>query len=196
MPLATARQFAGAVARVPVRTFNDDGSTLTPPDLSAYFEQSAKLEQIQRDQLELQQLQVWQAEQAALELAQSSRKSPAKTVRAGPAVPVRPYLIDLTGVGDDLQARVMVPGYGETTVRSGQTLPNHWQIESIDDDGVSFRTGPGRPLQRIVYQTQDAAAMGLSQSPDPVAHAAKADTQAAPNRKAGHRKSNDSGQAA
>ncbi len=153
MPIVAARHVTRAIAAAPPGKLNDDGSALTPPDLSGYLEQSAKLAQIQRDQLALQQLQVWQT---AIELAPSRKKPLAQTARtrASPAAPVRPYLVDLTGVGDDLQAHVMVPGYGETIVRAGQTLPNHWQIESIDDDGVSYRAGPGRPIQRIVYQTQ------------------------------------------
>lgn len=165
-PIAPTRKVGHArIVALPVR-FNDDGATLTPPDLSGYLEQSAKLEQIESDQLALQQLALWQAQQDSVVQRHSSQPAPVKTASTKMATPMRPYLVDLTGVGNDLQARVMVPGYGETIVRAGQVLPNHWQIDAIDDDGVSYRTGPGRPPQRIVYQSQDAEAIVAQQLPD------------------------------
>lgn len=160
---------AGAARSMPPGDgLNDDGSALTPPDLSAYLELNAMQQQLQRDQLALQ---IEQAEQeAAQEAAQKTTRRPAPPRKqlaqskekpsielteksasgSGPA-----YLINLAGVGDDLQARVMVPGYGPVTVHAGQTLPNGWRIETIDDDGVSYRASPGRPEQRLLYQTQN-----------------------------------------
>jgi len=147
---------------------NDDGEALTHPNMSLYQGQLAVLEQLQLQKQELQ----FEVERA--QLADAAKPPAPKPVRkvvkpAKPVVP-QPYLVNLTGVGDDRRARIVVPGYGAITVQPGDILPNNWLVVSIDDDGVVAQPSSGHRIQRIDYQspagnTQAASALASVELP-------------------------------
>jgi len=139
----------GPGAQSPVTT-NDNGSALTPPDLSLYEGQLAAMQKLQRDNLELK-LELEQAElKAKLRAAQNGGKAPrdASTDEAADG-PVMPVVTNLTGTGDNHQALITMPGYGQLTVRAGDALPNHWKVIAIDDGGVVVTEGTTRNAKRV-----------------------------------------------
>ena len=128
-------------------TTNDNGSALTPPDLSLYEGQLAAMQKLQRDNLELK-----------LELEQAELKAKLRTVQNGGKpvgddsasdAPVMPMVTNLTGAGDSRQALITMPGYGQMTVRAGDALPNHWKVVEIDDGGVVVTDGKARNAKRV-----------------------------------------------
>lgn len=134
-------------------TINDDGSALTAPDMSLYQGQLATLQKLQQDK------QALQLEVERVQLEASEKKAEPKPLRKIARPPaVQPYLVNLTGVGDERRARIAIPGYGEITVQPEDVLPNRWHVVSIDDDGVVVQTNPGHRIRRIAYQAQMPAA--------------------------------------
>lgn len=126
---------------------NDNGSALTPPDLSLYEGQLAAMQKLQRDNLELK-LELQQAQlKAALRAAQSDGKMPVDD--DSDLAQMTPSVESLTGSGDTRQALITMPGYGQLTVRAGDTLPNHWKVAVIDDGGVVVTTGAARNAKRM-----------------------------------------------
>lgn len=47
-----------------------------------------------------------------------------------------PYVISLTGINKQRKARIMLPGYGEMTVKKGDKLPDGWEITDMTDSAV------------------------------------------------------------
>lgn len=47
-----------------------------------------------------------------------------------------PYVINLTGINKMRQARIMLPTFGEITVKKGDKLPDGWEIIDITDSAV------------------------------------------------------------
>ncbi len=136
----------GPGAQNPVTT-NDSGSALTPPDLSLYEGQLAAMQKLQRDNLELK-LELEQAElKAKLRAAQNGGKPEADDGSAD--APAMPMVTNLTGAGDNRQALITMPGYGQLTVRAGDTLPNHWKVVAIDDGGVVVTDGTARNTKHV-----------------------------------------------
>jgi type IV pilus biogenesis protein PilP len=48
-----------------------------------------------------------------------------------------PVIVSVTGAGNNLQAKLLIPGFGETTARKGDTLPNGQKVSSITPRGVT-----------------------------------------------------------
>lgn len=129
-------------ARKPAE-LNDVGAALTPPDLSLYEGQLAEMQKLQRDNLELK-LELQQAQlKAQIRASEHPGNHDDQESQASPSV------ANLTGVGETRQALITVPGYGQVTVRAGDTLPNHWKVAAIDDGGVVVTTTAGRHAQRV-----------------------------------------------
>jgi hypothetical protein len=137
-PAATAPQAAPS---------NDPGTALTPPDISAYQAQLDAMQKLQRDNLQLK-----------LQLDNDSLKAKIDASEGiqhrGAADQASPYVVDITGVGNQNQALIAVPGYGEEIVRAGDVLADHWTILSIDDAGVvaTAQRGPHARRVRLPFQ--------------------------------------------
>ncbi|WP_146131797.1 hypothetical protein [Chromobacterium amazonense] len=53
------------------------------------------------------------------------------------------YVISLSGIGAERQARILVPGVGEVSAKAGEKIPGGWRVESIDDFAVQARAPGG-----------------------------------------------------
>jgi type IV pilus biogenesis protein PilP len=131
--------------------------------MSLYQSRLAALQKLQQDE-QLLKLEAARAQLAQLaHLQEADPPAPPPPLNSLPAHPPvkrvapKPYLVNLTGVGDVRRARIALPAYGEVTVQAGDVLPNHWHVLSIDDDGVVTQSGPGHQTQRIAYQPRSTS---------------------------------------
>jgi type IV pilus biogenesis protein PilP len=149
---ASAPAASGPPVAPPARKFNDNGDALTAPDLSLYQGQLAEMQKLQRDNLELK----LKLEQAQLKAQISASENHGQLPQEADA---SPYVVNLTGIGEMRQALITVPGYGQVTVRAGDTLPNQWKVVAIDDGGVvaTMHAGPHAKRLRLPFHAGAAA---------------------------------------
>jgi type IV pilus biogenesis protein PilP len=68
------------------------------------------------------------------QLVQTSKQVQTQTEAGGEPNPV---IVSITGAGGNLNARLLVPYYGETTVHKGDVLANGQTVSSITSNGVT-----------------------------------------------------------
>jgi hypothetical protein len=90
----------------------------------------AELETIKNERDELS-VQVKSLEEQLVETSKQVQSQASQT-RSEP----NPVIVSLTGSGGNLQAKVLVPYYGEATVRKGDVLANGQTVASITPNGV------------------------------------------------------------
>ncbi|RKP51047.1 type IV pilus biogenesis protein PilP [Trinickia fusca] len=103
------------------------------------------MQKLQRDNLQLK-LELQQAQLKAQIRAANQDGKHAAPDDDGDNVP---SVVSLTGVGDEREALLSVPGYGQIMVRAGDALPNHWKVVAIDDGGVVVTPGSARGAKRM-----------------------------------------------
>lgn len=105
---------------------NFDNAIPDLPQSLPYLNELEAMKREQRDTLQLKQ-QI-ETEKLRAELL----KLQGGAIRAGSS----PYVINLTGINKQHKARIMLPGYGEMSVKKGDKLPDGWEIADITDSTV------------------------------------------------------------
>lgn len=128
-------------------------SAVAPPDLDPYMAQLNRMGQIQRQNAELK-LEIEQNQlRANLQSMQPKKADDSKNKNdAGPS----PYVLALVGSDHVHKARIMVPGYGEMLVKTGDSLPNGWQITAINDSAVMANTNTKQQVALPFYAPNGA----------------------------------------
>ena len=116
---------------------NDENAFPEKADLSSYINELESMKSNQREVLIMKQ-----------ELETERLRAELLKLRGGAQrLGASPYIMSLTGKNSNLQARVMVPGFGEMTVRKGDQVPQEWHIIDITNQTVFARQGDKSVVQ-------------------------------------------------
>lgn len=116
---------------------NADDAVPDQADISSYINELESMKRNQREALEMkQELETMKLRAELMALRGGAQREGAS-----------PYIMALMGVSKNRQARIMVPGYGEMTVRKGNVLPGNWHIINVTNQTVIARQGDNEQVQ-------------------------------------------------
>lgn len=116
---------------------NSDDSIPDEADISTYMNELEEMKRNKREALVMiQELETIKLRTELMNLRGGAQREGAS-----------PYVIALMGVNKNRQARIMVPSYGEMTVRKGDTLPGNWRVVNITNQTVIVQQGDSERLQ-------------------------------------------------
>lgn len=128
---------ANAPPGAPELSLNANDALPEQADISSYLDELEGMKRNQREVLEMkQELETMKLRAELMALRGGAQREGAS-----------PYIMALMGVSKNRQARIMVPGYGEMTVRKGNILPGNWRIIDVTNQTVIARQGDNEQVQ-------------------------------------------------